>query len=88
MSSIGAAIGYCYTSLAAFSYARKENNGAIMATGVIGTILSLVFIALLLVPIPSLGCSLQKEPYICLIIWIIIGIVFFFTAKNRVEASK
>ncbi len=88
MSSIGAAIGYCYTSLAAIKLARKDNNTGIMATGIIGTIFSLAFIVLLLVPIPMLGCSLSKEPYICLIIWIVIGIVFFFMANKKVKASK
>ncbi|MBR4672907.1 MAG: APC family permease [Victivallales bacterium] len=77
MSSIGAAIGYGYTSLAAYKFARQENNTGIMATGIIGIIMSLVFIVLLLVPIPMFGCSLGKESYISLIVWIVIGVVFF-----------
>lgn len=83
MSSIGAAIGYGYTSLAAFSYAKKEKNVGIMITGVIGAVMGLAFIILLLVPIPIFNCSLGKESYISLIAWIIIGVVFYFTAKKR-----
>ena len=83
MSSIGAAIGYGYTSLAAFRFAKKEKNVGIMITGVIGAVMGLAFIILLLVPIPIFNCSLGKESYISLIAWIIIGIVFYFGAKKR-----
>ncbi len=85
MSSIGAAIGYGYTSLAAFKYAKKENNTEIMVTGIIGSLMALFFMVLLLVPIPMFNCSLGKESYICLIAWIVIGVVFYFTAKKRKE---
>ncbi|MBO4870033.1 MAG: APC family permease [Clostridia bacterium] len=83
MSSIGAAIGYGYTSLAALRFARKENNKWIMATGIIGVIMALAFIVLLLVPIPMFNCSLGKESYICLAVWIVLGVIFYFTAKKR-----
>ena len=82
MSSIGAAIGYGYTSLAAYRFAKQEHNTGIMVTGIIGSIMSLVFIVLLLVPIPMFGCSLGKESYMSLIVWIVLGVVFFFSAKK------
>ncbi|MBR2668579.1 MAG: APC family permease [Solobacterium sp.] len=82
MSSIGAAIGYGYTSLSAYKFAKAENKKNIMITGILGTILSLVFVVLLLVPIPMFNCFLGKESYICLIIWIILGALFYtYTAK-------
>ncbi len=82
MSSIGAAIGYGYTSLSAYKFAKAEKKKNIMMTGILGTILSLVFVVLLLVPVPMLNCSLGKESYICLIIWIILGVLFYtYTAK-------
>jgi len=83
MSSIGAAIGYGYTSLAACKFAKAEKNTGILVTGILGTLMSLCFIVLLLVPIPMFGCSLGKEPYICLIIWILLGIVFYFAAQKH-----
>ena len=83
MSSIGAAIGYGYTSLAAFKFAQKENNKGIKATGIIGCIMALAFIVLLLVPIPMFNCSLGKESYICLGAWIVIGIVFYIKSINK-----
>ncbi len=83
MSSIGAAIGFGYTSLAAFRYAKKEGRKGIMVTGVLGSLFSLVFVVLLLVPIPLFNCSLGKESYFCLLAWIAIGILFYFRAKKR-----
>jgi amino acid transporter len=77
MSSIGAAIGYGYTSLAAYSFAKKEGDSGVMITGIIGTIMALIFMILLLVPIPMFNCSLGKESYICLVIWIIMGLIFY-----------
>ena len=83
MSSIGAAIGYGYTSLAAYRFAKEEKNTGIMVTGIIGAIMGLAFIVLLLVPIPMFNCSLGKESYICLIAWILIGTLFYLTSKRK-----
>lgn len=88
MSSLGAAIGYGYTSAAACRFARKENNKAIQITGVIGTILAIVFMVLLLVPIPMFNCSLGKESYICLVIWIVIGVIFYFTSRRKKQGEQ
>ena len=77
MSSIGAAIGYGYTSLAAYRFAKKEGNTEVMITGIIGSIMALIFMILLLIPIPVFNCSLGKESYICFIIWIVMGVIFY-----------
>ncbi|MBQ2311740.1 MAG: APC family permease [Firmicutes bacterium] len=83
MSSIGAAIGYGYTSLAAFKYASKEKNTGIMITGVLGTVMALFFMVLLLVPIPAFSTSLGKESYICLIVWIVLGALFHVYSRRK-----
>ena len=54
-----------------------------MATGIIGSVMALIFIILLLVPIPMFNCSLGKESYICLIAWIVLGAGFYFISKRR-----
>lgn len=83
MSSAGAAIGYGYTSLAALKLALEEKNIPVAITGVVGSVFSLIFLVLLLVPIKVLNCSLGKEPYICLIVWIILGIVFYIFSNRK-----
>lgn len=83
MSSVGAAIGYGYTSLAALKYAIKEKKIGLIITGVIGSLMAVVFIVLLLVPIPMFNCSLGTESFICLGVWVVLGIVFYITSKYR-----
>lgn len=87
MSSLGAAIGYGYTSAAALKYAWKEKNRGIIATGILGVVMAILFSVLLLVPIKMFNCSLGKESYLCLIVWIILGGLFYFGSK-RGKAKK
>lgn len=77
MASIGAAIGFAYTSISAFKYARNEKRTDIMIFSILGFILSLGMAMLLLVPIPSLNVSLSKESYMLLIVWVILGAMFY-----------
>ncbi len=87
MSSLGAAIGYGYTSLAAYKFAKKEGRTGLMITGAIGALMGLIFCILLLVPIPIFNCSLGKESMVCLVIWIVMGVVFFLTTRGK-RAAK
>lgn len=82
MASIGAAIGYGYTSAAAFVFAKQEKNKGIMVTGVLGTLMSVMFAVLLLVPIPFFNCSLGRESYICLLAWVVLGLVFYLKTRG------
>ena len=88
MSSLGAAIGYGYTSIAALKYAKKAGNSGIMFTGALGTVFAAIFVVLLLVPIPMFGCSLGKESYICLIIWTVLGIIFYMSSRKNLEKEE
>ena len=83
MSSVGAAIGYGYTSSAALILAKKEKNIAIMTSGIIGVVMSIIFVVLLLVPISGLSCSLGIESYVCLAIWSFLGLVFYSSSHKK-----
>lgn len=72
VSSVGAAFGYLYTSLAA--YKLGKGNLKITLFGIMGAIIGGVFILLLLVPVFS--TSLNRDACITLFIWCIIGIFF------------
>ncbi|MBQ9594865.1 MAG: APC family permease [Synergistaceae bacterium] len=82
MASIGASIGFAYTSISACKYALKEKRVDIIIFGALGFILSLSMGVLLLVPIPGLNVSLSKESYILLVIWTLMGLVFYFNNKR------
>ena len=79
MASIGASIGFAYTSISAFKYALHERRIDIIIFGALGFIFSVSMGVLLLVPIPGLNVSLGNESYILLVIWTIIGLLFYLT---------
>lgn len=85
LCSLGAAIAYGYTSAATFMYAKGEGDRRHMATGAVGTILAILFIVLILVPIPAIGCSMSHEGYICFIAWSGLGLLFLLAARPREE---
>ena len=82
MASIGAAIGFAYTSIAAAKYAWNEKRTDIVIFGVLGFILSLGIAVLILVPIPGLNVSLGHESYLLLIAWIVLGILFYYIRRK------
>ncbi len=86
MSSIGASMGFFFTSASAFKKLRTDKDGGrlfkIMAAT--GTIFSLIFMFLQLIPIPGLnGVHFGKESYLMLMVWIVIGIVAFLLTKIK-----
>ena len=83
MSSIGGAIGFAYTSLAAYKHSLDEKRIDIAIFGLLGFILSVLFALLLLIPIPGLDSSLARESYILLVVWIFMGAAFFSSNKFR-----
>ena len=77
MSSLGAAVGYAYTSIVAYKYAKNNNNTAVKITGILGFAFAVLFAILLVVPIPSLNISLGNESYFFLLIWTVMGYYFY-----------
>lgn len=82
MASIGAAIGFAYTSIAAAKYALHEKRMDILIFGVLGFILSLGMAVILLVPIPGLNVSLSSEAYSLLFAWVILGVLFYVIRRK------
>jgi len=76
MCSIGASVGYFYTSASTFKSVRGvKGNVPLKIISFMSTLFSITFIALLL--IPGLPSSLSTPSIIALIAWIIIGILFY-----------
>ncbi|MCR4818124.1 MAG: APC family permease [Fretibacterium sp.] len=81
MSAIGGAIGFGYTSLAARKYAREEGRMDIEIFGTLGFIFSIFFAMLLLIPFPKLNCSIGQESWLLLVLWTVMGIIFFLRTQ-------
>ncbi|WP_081748992.1 amino acid permease [Butyrivibrio sp. FCS014] len=74
VTTIGATIVYTYTSAAAFVGARKERNLFVQITGIAGIILSLFLTAYFIVSSNEITAT---ESYLILIIWSVLGFIYF-----------
>ena len=89
IASLGGAIGLGYTSLASWKYSRQENRKDVAILGMTGFIFSVIFAFLLLVPLPGVTTDLlSKESYLILIIWIIMGIIFYRLNVNHQDDEQ
>ena len=77
VSSIGAAVVYCFTSAAAFRFAHRQGDRLTQATGIAGGVMSVVFSMLLLVPNYISGTTLSAESYLVMALWCILGFVIY-----------
>ena len=86
MSAIGASIGYLFTCASTLVTAKKFGDGSsfLRAMASTGVAFSIAFIVLQLVPIPGLnGVHFGKESYIMLVIWIVMGLIFYRRQHNE-----
>lgn len=87
MSAIGASMGYFFTSASTLKQMEKDGDGthSMKVMAIIGVIFSLIFMVLQLVPIPGLsGVHFGKESYILLLVWVVIGVIFYlYQGKAR-----
>lgn len=91
MSAIGASIGYFFTSASTLVTMKRDKDGkpALKPLAILGVVFSVIFIILQLVPIPGLsGVHFGKESYMLLIVWIVIGALFYRSQKSSIIESK
>lgn len=85
-SSVGASIGYLYTSLSSYKLYKKEHNRVYLPS-IFGSVAGMVFLILLLVP--GLKSSLSIPSAIIVIVWGLIGLSFYkFYDLKVVHYSK
>ena len=86
MSAIGASIGYFFTCAATIVTAKRDGDGSLFLriSALAGTVLSLIFVILQLVPIPGLeGVHFGKESYLMLLVWLALGVLFYFVQRKK-----
>lgn len=87
MAAVGTAIGYLYTCLSAYLVlkAQSESKGTLIA--VIGSIFSLIILALLIVP--GSPAFLSVPSWVAMVVWVGMGAIFYMTqAKNYLQIPK
>lgn len=82
MTAVGGGMAFCFTTIAAAKLARDEGNRKQFAISVLGFFAASIFLVLTVVPgMPGFLC---KESMVLLVVWILLGIVFYFvTQKGR-----
>lgn len=91
MSAIGASIGYFFTCAATMVTLKrfKDGNIALKILAVVGVLFSVAFMVLQLIPIPGLsGVHFGKESYFMLIVWIVIGAVFYLSQMKNFKSDN
>ena len=82
MASIGAAIGYFYTSSSTFLLLYREKSKlALKRISLLGSILSMGFVLLLV--LPGLPTSLVIQSRIALLVWVILGTMFYLMSIKK-----
>ena len=79
MTSFGTSVVFLYVCLAAWRFAKEESNQKMQAWGILGAICAAVFLILLV--IPGSAAALYKQAWIMLIIWVILGIIFYVVKR-------
>ncbi|MBQ4480122.1 MAG: amino acid permease [Victivallales bacterium] len=78
LTSFGAIVAYGYTCAAAYKLARLEANRKIMTAGILGTIISIVFGIVQLVPRLVVLDTMSGESFLLLSLWCLLGFVFYW----------
>lgn len=88
MSAIGASIGFGFTCLSAWVTIKRDGDGSLFLKimVILGALFSAIFIILQTIPIPGLsGVSFGKESYLMLVVWIVLGIIFYFFRSKQFD---
>ena len=78
LTSFGAIIGFGYTSAAAWKIARAEGNRARVAGGIVGTVFSVLFGIVQLVPRLTAMEAMGSQAFLMLSLWCLVGFIFYW----------
>ena len=80
MTSVGAAIVFAYTTASAAILAKRNNDMKQMWIGITGCVFSLFFLSLLI--IPGMPGYLSFQSRVVLLVWILIGVLFYLKIRK------
>jgi len=88
VATIGAAIAYVYTSAASFWKARAAGSRFGTVTGFCGLLLSGAICVLFILPNYFAGSMMATESYLILVLWCILGFVFYRFVFGRDQEQR
>lgn len=83
LTAFGAIVGFGYTSAAAWKIAKTESDKRVEITGLLGIIISIIFVVVQLVPNLTSMEAMGSEAFLMLAIWCLIGFVFYWRTVNH-----
>ena len=86
LTSLGAIIGFGYTSAAAWVLARRSGKRAFAVTGAVGTFCSLAFLIDKLIPGLTAYEAMSQESLLLLMVWCALGFLFYLRTVTRSDA--
>ena len=91
VNTIGVTIDYAYTSAVAFVFARKAGFLPAQITGAFGVLIATTFFMYFMVPNFWTVSAMSTESYLILVVWSILGFIFFryiFKRDNQRRFGK
>ena len=88
LTSFGALVGFGYTSASAWKIAKLENNRRIVITGMIGTIITIAFVLVHLIPRLTALEAMGAHSFFLLSLWCLLGFIFYWRTVNHGTLSE
>ena len=88
LSAFGAIVAYGYTCAAAYKTAKTESNYRIMAAGILGTVISVIFGIVQIVPNLVALDTMSSEAFLLLSLWCLLGFVFYWHTVKRSSLTE
>jgi Amino acid transporters len=83
LTSFGAIVGFGYTSAAAWKVAKTQGNKITVLTGLIGTVISAIFVIVQLIPRLTAMEAMNSAAFLLLALWCLLGFVFYWRTVNH-----
>ncbi|MBR6070674.1 MAG: response regulator [Ruminococcus sp.] len=83
LTSFGAIVGFGYTSAAAYKLAKTESKKTTVITGAIGTVISVLFIIVQLVPRLTAMEAMGGQAFLLLSFWCLTGFIFYWRTVTK-----
>ena len=88
LTSFGAIVGFGYTSAAAYKRAKRSQKRWTMVTGIAGTAISIIFLAVMLISKLADVETMCAEAFMLLALWCLLGFLFYWrTVRNTPDAE-
>lgn len=88
LTSLGAIIGFGYTSASAWKVARRTGKRAYAVTGALGTIISIAFIVVQLIPRLTALETMGADAFLLLTLWCLLGFLFYLRIVARSKTAS